>query len=202
MKSLIKDESADSMIIVVIATSILAFGLFFILFSYTLNVPIGAMNDLIASGMITEDTSSAYELCLNLWRISPFFMLVGLVIYCYGNATGSGVSAQTFFEYLLLMMIGVFTSTYLVFSFGIALDGITINLDNSMLTDVSAEWDSTGERNILITMLYYFTFLPAFITELLYILHPILKQRETRFIYGADRETDEDDFGEIELGQV
>ncbi len=200
MKSLIKDESADSMIIVVIATSILFFGLFYILLTYTFNIPIGAMNDLINCGVVTADTKSAYELCLNMWKASPFFMLLGLVLYCYERGKGTAVPAQTFFEYLFLMLIGLFASTYLVYAFGLSLDGITLNLDNSILTDVGPEWDTVGERKTLIKMLYYFTFLPAFITSLLYMIHPILKQRETKLIY--DAEEDDFDYDSIELGQV
>lgn len=200
MKSLLEDESADSMIIVVIATSLLFFGLFYILLTYTFNIPIGAMNDLINSGMVTADTKSAYELCLNMWRASPFFMLLGLVLYCYERGKGTAVPAQTFFEYLFLMLIGLFASTYLVYAFGLSLDGITLNLDNSILTDVGPEWDTVGERTTLIKMLYYFTFLPAFITSLLYMIHPILKQRETKLIY--DAEEDDFDYDSIELGQV
>lgn len=199
MKSLIKDESADSMILVVIALSILSFGLFFILLTYTFNSPITAMNGLISDGMITQDTADAYNLCLDLWKVTPFFMLLGLILFCYERIKGTSVSAQTFFEYLFLMIVGTYITINMVYAYGIALDGITINLDKSILTDVSADWDVTSDRLMIIKMLYYFTFLPAFVSCVLYILNPILKQRETRFVY--DREPEED-FGDIELGQV
>lgn len=201
MKSLLKDESADSMIILIIATSILFFGLFYIILTYTFNIPIQAMNDMIEDGVVSLDTSNAYQLCLNMWKASPFFMLLGLVLYCYERGKGTEIPAQTFFEYLFLMIIGLFASTYLVYAFGLALDGITYNLDHSILTDHGPEWDVTDDRSMLIRMMYYFTMLPAFITSILYMLHPILKQRETKYIYDGEDE-EEMQFGDIELGQV
>lgn len=202
MKSLINDESADSMIVVIIAASILFFGLTYILFTYSLNAPIEIMNDLISSGMVTADTHRMYSLALNMWSTAPFFMLLGLVLWCYERGKGTDLSPQVFFEYLALMTIGLYTSIYLIYVCGLSLDGITINLDQSILTDVSDKWESSfSTRGTITTLLYYFCLLPCFTTSILYMIHPILRQRETRFGYDSDG-YEEPGYEDIELGQV
>lgn len=201
MKSLIEDESADSMIIIIIATTILFFGLAYILLSYSLNTPIELMNSLISDGMVTAETSRMYDLTLDMWRASPFFVMLGLVLWCYERGKGTELSTTRYFEYLFLMIFGIYISIYLIYCFGLSMDGITANLDASLLTDVSADWDVASERGTLATIMYYFCLLPAFITSLLFIIHPILKQRETKYIYDGEDE-EEMQFGDIELGQV
>lgn len=199
MKSLIKDESAGSMILIIIAVTILAFGLMSILLTYSLNAPIELMNAMISAGTVTAETSRMYDLTLDMWRASPFFVVLGLVLWCYERGKGTELSTTKYFEYLFLMLFGLYISIYLVYCFGLAVDGISLNLDASILTDVSDTWDTTSERGTVIKLMYYFCLLPSFITSLLFVIHPILKQRETKFVY--DSEPD-DDYGEIELGQV
>ena len=201
MKSLRNDESADSMIIVVIFASIGFFGLVYALLTHSLNPAIEVMNGLIDSGMVTADTDRMYTLALNMWRAAPFYMLLGLILWCYERGKGTDLSPQVFFRYLALMMIGVYTSIYLIYVFGISLDQITINLDQSILTDVSADWDSSGPRGTIATLMYYLCLLPAFITSILYMIHPILKQLETRFTYDSGEQVDPG-YDDIELGQV
>ena len=201
MKSLRNDESADSMIIVVIFASIGFFGLVYALLTHSLNPAIEVMNDLIDSGMVTADTDRMYTLALNMWKAAPFYMLLGLVLWAYERGKGTDLSPQVFFQYLALMVIGVYASIYLIYVFGLSLDQITINLDQSILTDVSADWDSSGPRGTIATLMYYLCLLPAFTTSILYMIHPILKQRETRFSYDSGEQEDPV-YGDIELGQV
>ena len=189
------------MIILVIFASIGFFGLTYSLLSYSLNPAILVMNDLITSGIVTADTFRMYSLALDMWKAAPFFMLLGLVLWCYERGKGTDLSPWVFFEYLALMMVGVYASIYLIYVFGLSLDQITINLDQSILTDVSAEWDSSGPRGTIATLMYYLCLLPAFTTSVLYMIHPILKQRETRFSYDSG-EQEEPEYGDIELGQV
>lgn len=189
------------MIILVIFGSIGFFGLTYSLLSYSLNPAILVMNDLIASGMVTTDTAGMYSLALNMWRAAPFFMILGLVLWCYERGKGTDLSPNKFFEYLALMTIGIYVSIYFIYLFGLSLDQITINMDQSILTDVSAGWDSSGLRGTISTLIYYFCLLPAFATSVLYMIHPILKQKETQFSYESDG-PEEPDYGDIELGQV
>ena len=203
MKSFSSDESTDSMIIVVIFASIGFFGLVYALLTHSLNPAIEVMNDLIDSGMVTADTDRMYTLALNMWRAAPFFMLMGLVLWCYERGKGADLSPQVFLEYIALMMIGVYTSIYLIYVFGLTLDQITINMDQSILTDVSDKWESSfSARGTITTVLYYFCLLPCFTTSILYMIHPILKQRETRFAYDSGEQQEEQEYGDIELGQV
>lgn len=200
MKRFIDNERADSMIILVIATALLFFGLFYIIISYTFNPTIEQLTGFIDAGTVTEDTATAFERAVNMVKMSPFFLIVGLVLYCYERGKGTDISAQTFFGYMFLMIIGLVISVYLVFGFGLSVDGITQGLDGTMLTDVSEEWDTTGPRGTLITMLYYFCLLPGYLTSLLYMIHPIIKQKETSFEFSGG--SGKEEYGDIELGQV
>lgn len=198
MKSLIKDETADSMSMLVIVTSIFAFGMFYILFTYGLNVPIQVMNQLIADNMVSADTKYFYELSLDMWRASPFFMILGLILFCYERGKGTDLEVQVFFEYMFLMIISITICTYLVYGFGLSVDGITSGLDISILTDVSDEWASTWTyRHLIVKMIYYFAILLEMIGTVLYIFHPIMKQKETTFFR---RENDEEEL-DLTLGQ-
>lgn len=193
MKSLIKDETADSMSMLVIVTSLFAFGMFYILFTYSLNVPIQTMNQMITDNMVSADTKYYYELSLNMWRASPFFMVLGLIMFCYERSKGTELSVQTYFEYMMLMIISIIVCTYLVYAFGLTLDGITSQLDVSILTDVSETWSGThAKRLILVKMMYYGCMMLEMIGTILYIMHPIIKQKEITLFKRENEEEDTD----------
>ena len=167
------------MSMLVIVTSLFAFGMFYILFTYGLNIPIQTMNELITDNMVSADTKYYYELSLDMWRASPFFMILGLILFCYERSKGTDLSVQTYFEYMILMIVTIMISTYLVYAFGLAMDGITSQLDVSILTDVSEEWSGThAKRLILVKMMYYGCMMLEMIGTALYIFHPIIKQKE------------------------
>lgn len=194
MKSLIKDEKADSMAMLVIATSILAFGLFYVLFTYSLNIPIQEMNQMIVDGSISADTKYYYELALDMWKASPFFMVLGLIIFCYERSKGTDLSVQTYFEYMALMIILTIVSIYMVYAFGLSMDGITSNLDVTILTDLSDTWSGTHEkREILVKILYYVCMMPGVLGICLYVFHPIIKQKEIT-LFRRERDEEETDF--------
>lgn len=202
LKSMGEDTTADSMIILVICTTVLAFGLMYTLLSFTYNPTIEAINGLIAQDMVTTDTTGYINLSLNMWKTSPFFVVIGLVLFCFERCKGTDLPVHVYFEYMALMLIGLYVSVYLIFSFGLSLDMITTNLDASILTDVSAEWDTSGPRGTISKMVYYFCLLPGFVTALLFMIHPILMQKETREVFSRGDREDGFKENDIELGQV
>lgn len=201
MKSLIKDEKADSMAMLIIATGLLSFGLFYIVFTACFNVPIQTMNELITDGLVSADTKYFYELSLNMWRASPFFMVLGLILFCYERGKGTDLEVQTYFSYMFLMIITIITSTFLVYGFGLSVDGITSSLDVSILTDVSETWSSTTEnRYLIIKMIYYFLMLPEVLGIVLYIFHPIIKQKEVALFRRENMDNEGEERG-FSMGQ-
>ncbi len=190
-KSFNDDTRAGSMIIMIIAVTVLAFGLMFALLSWAYNPVIESFNGFVDSGQVTEETARMFNLALFMWRASPFFALIGLVLFSFERNKGTDLTAQTYLSYLFLMLVGLFSSVYLVFTFGLSLDGITQGLEGTILTDVSAEWDSSGPRGAVSKIIYYLCLLPGFTTSILFMIHPILKQRETRELFGGESQQDE-----------
>ena len=183
------------MSMLVIVSSLFAFGMFYILFTYGMNIPIQIMNQMITDGTVSADTKYYYELCLNMWRASPFFLVVGLILFCYERGKGTDLEVQTYFEYMFLMIMTIIISTFLVYGFGLAVDGITSGLDISILTDVSETWGSTAvHRHLMVKMLYYFLMMPAVLGIVLYIFHPIIKQKEVTLFRRENNEEVETDF--------
>lgn len=196
MRSLWKDESADSMLPLVIAASVIVFGLMFVLLSYTFNTPIEEMNRMIDEGLVSSDTADSYSLMLNMWRASPFFMLIGLVLFCYERSKGTTeLSSNTFFEYMFLMIISLVMSVYLVFGYGLALDSTVMNFEQiPFFTNIDSEWDTSGTRSLLISLMYWGCMFPGFLGSVLYMLHPILNQTEHNFLSEGDEEAEEGEF--------
>jgi hypothetical protein len=121
-------------------------------------------------------------------------MVVGLILFCYERSKGTDLEVQTYFEYMFLMIISIITCTYLVYGFGLSVDGITNSLDISILTDVSDEWSSTVDnRYLIIKMIYYFCMLLEIIGTVLYIFHPIIKQKEVT-LFRRENNEEETDF--------
>jgi len=193
MKDIFSDERADSMTMFVIAATVLVFGLAYTILTWTFDVPIQAINDLIASGSLTVDTSEHFETMLNLWQASPFFVLVGLVLWCFERSKGTDLSSGKFFEYLMLMVISLVVSAYMVFAYGLCLDGITSGLDAvTFFTSVSGVWETSDARNLCVSAMYWMCMLPGYLGVILFTLHPILKQLEGKTdFFGAETESDE-----------
>lgn len=181
MKKFDSDETAGSMIILVLGTAFFVFGLMYIVFSTSFNVPIDGFNAMIADGVVSDDTKNAFETMLDMWKAAPFFVIAGLIIYAFERSKGSEIPAQLYFEYLFMMVIGIVISTFLVYGVGIAADAITGALDASAIVNVSEVWESSGFRHFCVKLMYYTLMLPAFLTTLLYIFFPVIKQRENTF---------------------
>jgi hypothetical protein len=185
----VSDEKADSMIAFVIVGGVLSFGLIFTLLSVTFNSPIQYMNTLIDTGGVSADTITHFETMLYMWGISPFFFLIGLIIFCYERSKGESVDSGTFFSYLMLMIIGLVMSAYLIWGFGCSVDQIiSLFNENTFFTDYGAEFDVSGSNVIFRTLIYYICLMPGFITSILFMLFPILKQRENASFLGTDEE--------------
>jgi len=178
MKDIFSDERADSMLVLIIASAILCFGLFYIVFSYAYNAPIDIMNDMIAQGEVSQQTVSAWEMMMSIWKATPLFFIVGLVIYSFERSKGTDISSGKFFGYLFLMIAGIVTSSYVLYALGLAADGFINALDATTFTDVSDIWDTSDKREFLVTAMYYMSMLPAFLVSILFMFFPIIQQRE------------------------
>jgi hypothetical protein len=196
-----EDETADSMIILIIAVSVFLFGIFHIVFSYAFNTPIIEFNNLIESGTITTETRDGFELMMNMWEASPFFFVIGVIVYSFERIKGTDLPANTFFSYMFMMLIGMIVSVYLVYAFGICIDQITQALDSSILVNVSEVWESSSIRHFLVKFIYYFAMSPCFITTLLFCLFPIIKQKENIFWTVEDEGDDAESDVDLALSQ-
>ena len=193
MKDIFTNERADSMTIFVIAATVLVFGLAYTILTWTFDVPIVAINDLIASGSLTVDTTEHFETMLNLWQASPFFVLVGLILWCFERSKGTDLSSGKFFEYLMLMVVSLVISAYMVFAYGLCMDGITSGLDAvTFFTSVSDVWETSDARSLVISAMYWLCMLPGYLGVILFTLHPILKQLEGKTdLFGGESSSDE-----------
>ena len=193
MKDIFADETADSMTIFVIAATVLVFGLIYTILTWSFDVPIVAINDLIASGSLSVDTTGHFETMLNLWQASPFFVLVGLILWCFERSKGTDLSSGKFFEYLMLMVVSLVISAYMVFAYGLCMDGITSGLDAvTFFTSVSDVWETSDARSLVISAMYWLCMLPGYLGVILFTLHPILKQLEGKTsMFGGESDSDE-----------
>jgi len=182
----------------VILLSLFIYGVFYAAISYSFNIPIGAMNNLITNGMVSQTTIDYFDLMLDMWKASPFFVIIGLVLWSFERSKGTMLPAQLFFEYMFMMMAGLVISAYLVYSMGMSMDLLTGALDNSILTDVSEIWDTSSVRNLCISVFYYVLMMPGLLTSLLFIFHPVIEQRENTF-FTMDEDEEPDFSSDVEM---
>ena len=181
---------ADSIAIIVIAFGLLSFGIFYGVCTYTVDLPISVVNDQIDSGLLSADTVKNFNLMLNLWKTLPIIFVLGLIIWCYERAKGSDIGASVFFEYESLLIIGVLMSIYLVYCYGLTADMIFKQIYSSeVLMNIGSQWDSSELRALLMKMYYIALLIPGFLSCLLYIIHPILRQTDnTTTFFGSSNE--------------
>lgn len=201
MKCFKSNETAGSMMILTIGTAFFVFGLMYVIFSHSFNVPIQGFNDFIAGGMVSQDTKDALEMAFDMWKASPFFVVIGLILYAFERSKGTVISAQLYLEYLFLMIIGIVFSTFLVYGLGIAMDSITAAMDATAIVNVGEAWEGSSDRHFYIKLMYYILMLPAWLTSLLYMFFPIIQQRENTFFTMDDDEPDFAEDVEMALGQ-
>lgn len=202
MKDFKSNETAGSMLILTLGTAFFVFGLMYVIFSYSFNIPIQVFNDFVADGMISQDTKDALDMAFDMWKASPFFVVIGLVLYAFERSKGSEIPAQLYLEYLFLMIIGIISSTFLVYGLGIAMDAITSTMDATTIVNVGEAWEMSSDRHFYIKLMYYILMLPAWLTSLLYMFFPIIQQREnTFFTMDNDDEPDFTEDVEMALGQ-
>jgi hypothetical protein len=175
---------ADSITITVIAFGLLSFGVFYGVCTYTSDLPIAVINDQIDLGLLSADTIESLNLMLNLWKTLPIIFALGLIIWCFERAKGSNVTATLFFEYESLLLIGVLMSVYLVYSYGLTADLIFNEIYKSeVLMNISPQWDSSEMRSFLIELYYIVLLIPGFLSSLLYLIHPILRQQDNTYSF-------------------
>jgi hypothetical protein len=179
---------ADSITITVIAFGLLSFGIFYGVCSYTTDLPIAIINDQIDSGLLSADTIENLNLMLYLWKTLPIIFALGLIIWCFERAKGSNITATLFFEYEALLLIGVLMSVYLVYTYGLTADLIFNEIYKSEgLMNVAPQWDSSEMRAFLMELYYIVLLIPGFLSSLLYLIHPILRQTDnTVTFFGSD----------------
>ena len=175
---------ADSITITVIAFGLLSFCMFYGVCTYTTDLPITIINDQIDSGLLSAETIENLNLMLNLWKTLPIIFVLGLVIWCYERAKGSNVTATLFFEYESLLILGVLMSVYLVYCYGLTADLIFNEIYRSeVLMNVAPQWDSSEMRSFLIELYYIVLLIPGFLSSLLYLIHPILRQQDNTYSF-------------------
>ena len=178
---------ADSIVIIVLAFGLLSFGMFYGVCTYAVDMPIAIINDQIDSGLLSADTIESLNLMLNLWKTLPIIFVLGLIIFCYERAKGSNVTATLFFEYESMLLIGVLMSVYLVYCYGLTADLIFDPIFKSEIFQVSSQWDSSEARAMWLKMYYIALLIPGFLSSLLYIIHPILRQQDNTYaFFGGD----------------
>jgi hypothetical protein len=183
----LNDEGADSMLAFVIVGGVLMFGLTYLLLSTAFIAPISLINIMIDNGQLSAATTEHIITMLNMWRASPLFFLIALILFGYERSKGESVDSGMFFSYQALMIITLLTSTYLTWGLGTSTDVICNAFESNVwFTDYGAEFDVSYARVICITLMYYCCMLPGFIGSILFMLFPILKQRENSFLDTTD----------------
>lgn len=85
-KRLIKDESAVSYPLFTIILTLIIGTACYIILTPAINIVSGVMNTYIADGTISVQTANAYAFNLNLYKILPLFMIIGLFLYAITQA--------------------------------------------------------------------------------------------------------------------
>jgi len=201
MKDFRSDETAGSMVILTIGLAFLFFGLMYVVLSSSYNIPIQGFNDMINDDMVSQDTKDALEMMFDMWKASPFFVIIGLILYAFERSKGTDLPAQLYIEYLFLMIVGIFLSTFLVYAIGVTADAITSAMDATTIVNVGEVWETSDLRHLCIKLMYYTLMLPAWLTSLLYMFFPIIQQRENTFFTMDDDEPDFSEDVEMALGQ-
>ena len=181
---------ADSIIVIVIAFGVLIFGSAYSVLTFAYDAPITLINNQINAGFLSADTVENFNTVMILWQALPIIFVLGLIIFCYERAKGGDVTATLFFEYESLLIIGVLMSIYLVYTYGLTADLIFEQIyKTESLMNISSQWDSSDMRATLMKMYYIVLLIPGFLSSLLYIIHPILRQTDnTMSFFGSSNE--------------
>lgn len=190
---------ADSIAITVIAFGLLSFGIFYGVCTYTVDMPISIVNDQIDSGLLSADTVENLNLMLDLWKTLPIIFALGIIIWCFERAKGSNITATLFFEYEALLIIGVLMSVYLVYTYGLTADLVFDGIYRSeALMNISPQWDSSEMRAFLMELYYIVLLIPGFLSSLLYLIHPILRQTDNTYSFFGSEDGSEGSAGSQE----
>lgn len=190
-----REGTADSMSILAILLSIAFFGVIFIFLTDPINGIIDSVNGAVTTGQLSEDTVRFFNKCIDLWKATPFFMVLGLILYVLERSKGSDIPIQTYFSYLFGMVLGIIVSAVFVYCFGYLIDTVHNTLATALIMDVPASWDQSGTINFVIKILYYVCLIPGYIGSILYMFHPVIKQTANVFDDGSyEAEESLDDF--------
>lgn len=95
--------------------------------------------------------------------------------------------ASLFFEYEVILIVGLFMSTLLVWVFGLAQDQIYSALDNSeAISNIAPMWDQTHVIDICRKMVIIGCMILSYVSALLYMIFPILRQTDNSFLDVVD----------------
>ena len=147
------------------------------------NSPIAEINREIDAELLSQDTVDGFNRLLNMWKTAPIFFLIGLILYAYERSKGSDLPASLFFEYEVILILGLFISTFLIWVFGLTCDQIFGNFDaNPHISDIDPIWDRTDVILICQKMVYIGCMIPSYVSALLYMIFPILRQTDNTFL--------------------
>jgi len=185
---------ADSIVIIVLTFGIFLFVVSYLALSHAENGPIAPINAQIDSGLLTVDSVENFNLALGLWKTAPIFFCIGLILWIFERSKGSDIAASTFFEYEVLLIVSLFISMLLVWAWGLSIDSIFGALDsNRMMSDISFQFDRSKVIAICQKLAYVGILIPRLVGSLLFMIHPIIRQKDNNFWDFEDEGSDSEE---------
>ena len=186
----------DSIVIIVLTFGIMLFGVTFTIASYAENGVIAEINREITAGMLTSDTISHFQTALNLWKTAPIFLIIGMCLYFWERSKGADLPASTYFEYEILMIVALYMSLFMTWVYGLTMDSIYTPFETQrFLNDINPMWERTEVIAVCQRMAYLGCLLPGYVGSFLYMIHPIIQQKDNTFFDvagGSEDNTDEE----------
>lgn len=171
---------ADSIMIIMLITSVIFFGIAVNYLGGVVNSPIAKMNELIDAGQISEDTHYYFDLMIMLFKCSPLLVILGLFTFAYERAVGTNIDVKLFYSYEVMLLVGLMVSAYLVLTVGW--------IEDSMLTSIwtnnpfgAAGMGYEDQTNLILGLLpfmYLTCICSGVLASMLMTFFSILKQRD------------------------
>lgn len=181
---------ADSVVIIVMILGILSFGLAWGCVSYAVNPLAEELNRESSIGALSEDTVKYINYSIDLWQAAPLVFLLGLCLFVYERAKGTDLTPTMFYEYEILLVVGLFISILFVWVFGMTADMIFTALYSSpVISNIAPAWDSSDLVRLMLKMLYYVCLFPAILASILYLIFPVTKQTDNTFFNDGSEDT-------------
>lgn len=194
---------ADSIQVLVIAAALFFFGIVYVFFTSLIGTPATFINDGIGTGAVTQGTADAFSNVYSLWEVSPFMVLLALILFSYERSKGTMIPAQVYFQYLVLMVLGNLISLLVLFGIGTVHDTIisavsNISTDIGVWGDIAEDWGSTSIQYYMSRVMYLVLMLPAYLCSILFVFHPVIMQTDVSMAFGG---LDDSEYSDSNLKQ-